>query len=138
MLGIEEALIVSTDYTFYPFISLRDGDTMEVYHLSNSTIKNFMSNSSFELYDDFYESHSWMKENWHKCPIDLAKSSQECVTAFAPRAGANKKFASWAEENIKLLSSTHAYYAFYYKNDDIVFFVLDVIYGKLYITTVYM
>lgn len=136
ILGIKEVVIVSSDYTFYPYISLRDGDTMEVYQLSSSTIGDFLSYSC-GLNDAFYESQKWTKENWHKTPIDSIKWKQELATAFAPRIGANKKFNLLVQENIKLLCSPNAYYAFYSKSNDIVFFVLDVINKKLYIMTAY-
>ena len=138
LLGNKEAVIISTDYTFYPFISLRDGDTIEMYRLSDSTIKNFVQQSSFELYDDFYENNFWLKENWHRTPIDSIKWKHEYIAAFAPRIGANKKFNLWSKENQRLLLSSDAYYAFYYKDDDIIFYVLDIINKVLYITSVFM
>ncbi len=136
ILGIEEASIISVDYSYDP-IALCDYDIMEVYYLSSSTISRFVTNSSFKLYDEPYENPEWLKENWHTSPIDKIAWKEICDSAFAIRAN-SKKRTLWSSEIVKLLSSDNAYFAFYSTDGAIAFYVLDLINRKLYITYIDM
>lgn len=136
ILGITEASTISADYSYDPF-TLRDYDVMEVYHLSNSTIHFFITNSSFELCDKPYENPEWLKENWHICPIDTIKWKDKCEIAFSIRFD-SKKRNQWSSEILKLLNSDYAYFASYSTNGAVAFYILDPIKQQLYITYVNM
>lgn len=136
ILGTEEASVISVDYSYDPF-TLCDYDIMEVYYLSSSTINLFVTNSSFNLYDEPYEHSAWLKVNWHACPINEFTWKEQCDLAFSIRAD-SKKRTLWSSEILKLLSSNNAYFAFYSKDGAISFYVLDLINQKLYITSVNM
>lgn len=134
ILGIPEVSILSVDYSRENF-TIQDYDVVEVYELSQNTIENFVTHSSFELYEQSYEHdsvHTWVKRNWTKTPIDSIKWTIEYEFAFAIRFD-NKKRNELSSEICDVLASNHAYYAYYSLDGRIALYVLDVNNCKLYI-----
>ena len=133
ILGLSEVSILSSDYSFDSF-TIQDYDLMEVYQLSYNSVHDFMLHSSFKLHDKFCVSDSITssaKEDWHKSPIDSIKWQEALSIALGLRE--NEKRNKWLTEMRRILFSDSGYYALYFTDEGIAFYVLDTMSGKLYI-----
>lgn len=133
ILGLSEVSVLSSDHSFDPFV-IQDCDLMEVFQLSGQSVCDFVTHSTFKLYDEVYENdstRSWVKANWCRTPIDSVKYEEALDFAFSYRQ--NEKRNEWLKEMWKILASDTGYYAFYYRELEISFYVLNLNDGKLYI-----
>ena len=130
ILGLSKVTVLSSDYSYDPFV-IRDYDIIEVYQLSCNSIHDFVSCSSFELYDEYYKDVFILKSNWHKTPINFEKCSEMLDMAFGQRQ--NEKRNKWIAEMYQILVSDYGYYAFYYSESEVALYVLNTNNGKLYI-----
>lgn len=134
ILGLSEVSILSSDYSFDPF-TIQDYDLMEVYQLSYNSVHDFMLHSSFKLHDKFCASNSitsLAKKDWHKSPIDSIKWQETLSMVLGLRE--NEKRNKWLAEMRGILFSDYGYYALYFTDKEIAFYVLDTMSGKLYIS----
>lgn len=131
IIGISDVEIRSSQSSSESFL-IHDFDDLEIYELSDSTINLFLSQSTFILYEDFYEKrHKYQKKNWEQTPIDTVNYAEVLDWALVNR---NDYFRDKCVKQIKkLLLSQHAYYAFYYVRGDVAFYILDTFEDKLYI-----
>ena len=133
ILGLSEVSILSSDYSFDPF-TIRDYDLMEVYQLSYNSVHDFVLHSSFKLHDKFCDSSSIIslaKEDWHKSPIDSIKWQEALNMALGLRE--SEKRNKWLTEMRRILFSDLGYYALCFTGEEVAFYVLDTMSGKLYI-----
>lgn len=131
IIGISDVEIRSSKSSSESFL-IHDFDDLEIYELSDSTINLFLNQSTFILYEDFYEKrYKYQKKNWAQTPIDTLTYAEVLDWALVSR---NDYFRDKCVKQIKkLLLSKHAYYAFYYARGDVAFYILDTFEDKLYI-----
>lgn len=135
LLGISSVSLCSTNYYMEDF-TIKDCDLIEIYDLTENTIASFVSQSTFILYDEYYESRlNFKKINWRKSPIDSIAFKE--VIDFALMDRRNYLQNSTIERIHNILNSKGAYYSFYYKIGNVAFYVLDIKSCRLYIIYFY-
>ena len=110
-----------------------DGYVIEVYKLSENTIKLFKSNSQKTL--PVIDSE-WLKQDWASFPID--SNFNEVKSTVLDYSAFNEELGNVINELQKIVIKENSFYAFYCKPDtlspfNVRFFILDVTDRKLYI-----
>ena len=133
LLNVNNAEIVNSKGTD-EFGGFGEGYTIEVYELSDKTIKDFENKKTKELPVKKDDS-TWQKKDWSKTPID--SSFSEIFIMGLNYSSGNKKIETELKEIKQLVEKSEVYYSFYYKPDkenpqDVQLFILDVPSRKLY------
>lgn len=114
-----------------------EGYTLEVYELSEKTVKAFINLTAKNLPDKKEEGKNWEKHDWSKTPID---TSYNGVLSLVLNYRSSTKLENQLNDIKKLLEKPDVYYSFYYYSneevkeyiEDAQFFILDVQSRKLY------
>lgn len=125
ILGVDSVEIISIDYL--GSWNIQDYDVVEVYQLSDVTINTFLMNSSFILYNKYYESQLWEKSNWCKTPIALPQWN-EVYGAFIDVVREDNKHNELIQEILEILKEPENFYSFYLKKNRaaVTLFVLNI------------
>ncbi|MBA3827724.1 MAG: hypothetical protein H0X33_02200 [Taibaiella sp.] len=112
-----------------------DGFVLEIYYLSEKTVRAFKDKPLKNLPDKREEGKEWKKYNWSASPVD--SSYNEVFIMCLNYSSNSEKLKVQLNEIKKLMGKKGVYYSFYYRPNkynpqNVQLFILDIQSRKLY------